>query len=176
MIDQKLFIEHSPTLYNIGKQLADAYKAELRTADAVASGSLVQFRWDVKLEKNGLKLVYYLPEHWRYIEYGRRPTKNRGDGSVYKSIYNWILDKGITPKARYNSKGVKYIPTQKQLAFLITRKIHSEGYFSPNHQGKHPLEKAMQKTKTLQQQFVDTATKMFTDQVKDLIVMLNTTK
>lgn len=165
MIDNNLFKEYSPQLYNVGKQIAEAYKAEITNANAVGTGELQHFRWDVMHDKNSLQLVYYLPKQWYWIEYGRNKTQRKGDGSVYKAIYNWILDKGIQSKVRYDKNGRKYIPTQKQLAFLITRKIHQDGYFSPNHQGKHLLQKSLDNTTALQDKFADIATQMVGKQV-----------
>lgn len=165
MIDNKLFVENSPQLYNVGKQIAEAYKAEITNAHAVGTGELQHFRWDVMHDKNSIKLVYYLPKQWYWIEYGRQQTQRKGDGSVYKAIHNWILDKGIQCKVRYDKNGRKYIPTQKQLAFLITRKIHQDGYFSPNHQGKHLLQKSLDNTTALKDKFADIATQMVGKQV-----------
>jgi hypothetical protein len=48
---------------------------------------------------------------------GRGPTKSGGNGELYKSILQWIQEKGITPE------GI----TIESLAFLISRKIHREG-------------------------------------------------
>lgn len=172
MIDNKLFSENSPQLYTIGKQIHDQYAQELRKVDAVASGTLVNSKWDIELDKNGLKLVFFLPEYWRYIEFGRRPTQNKGNGEVRRRIAEWIKDKGVSIQPRRDKNGRLYTPTEKQLVYMITNKIHKVGY-AP----RHPLETAMNNSEQLQRQFVDTATKMYVNQVMDdLIIMLNTTK
>lgn len=171
MIDQELFKQHSPELYNIGRQLAESYRTEIRKADAVGSGTLVNFKWDIALDSKGLVLQFFLPDYWRQIEFGRRPTQKKGDGTMRKKIEEWIKDKGIVGNVRYDKKGRAYTPTPKQLSYLIARKIHQKGY-----DPRHPLEYAMTNSTQLQQQFVDTAAKIFTDQVKDMIVQINTTK
>ena len=56
--------------------------------------------------------------YWKYLEEGTRPhwpPKN--------AILNWINIKPVIPRPDQN--GVK--PTNNQLAFLISRKIHDEG-------------------------------------------------
>ena len=65
-----------------------------------------------------------LSDYWFEIEYGRKPTVNDGDGNLQIKIAEWIRQKNIQPHPDANGK----LPTQKQLAYLITRKIHNEGY------------------------------------------------
>ena len=48
---------------------------------------------------------------------GRRPTSNSGSGELYRSILQWIDDKGIEPE-----KG-----TKEGLAYAISKKIHKQG-------------------------------------------------
>lgn len=170
MVDKNLFIKYAPELYDIGKKIADGYKRELKNVDAVASGTLYNFKWDIKND-NTLKLVFYLPEYWRYIEFGRRPTKNDGDGSVRRGIYNWILDKGIEPITRFDKNGKKYLPTKNQLAYLISRKIHNKGY-----DARRPLSTALTASKRLQDEFVNTVAKMLCKDATEMILQMNTTK
>lgn len=70
-----------------------------------------------------------LEHYWKYVEsgvYGKgnpsSPYKNPGWGA-YPHILEWIQTKPILP--RPNRNGIK--PTNNQLAYLITRKIVSEG-------------------------------------------------
>src|SRR5690348_12229529 len=53
------------------------------------------------------------------VEFGRGPTKKSGTGVVKDSIRQWIKDKGIKGRDGIN---------EDSLVFLITRKIHREGY------------------------------------------------
>ena len=154
------FIELSPKLYYIGLEIALNYKNELRRKNAVASGDLVNFQWDITPDENGLKLQFFLPEYWRYIEYGRRPTKVKGDGKLQEKIQRWIEEKGITPK-----DGI----SKKSLAYLITRKIHREGY-----KPRNCLQNALNDSKVLEQQFVDIVADIYAKEVKDMIIQLKT--
>ena len=62
-----------------------------------------------------LNLAYY----WRYVEYGRRP----GKFPPPDKILEWIRIKPILPRPMANGK----LPTEKQLAYLIGRKIAEKG-------------------------------------------------
>ncbi|MBO7226552.1 MAG: hypothetical protein J6V33_03095 [Bacteroidales bacterium] len=159
-MDMDKFIELSPKLYGIGMEIALNYKNELRRKNAVASGDLINFQWDITPSENGLKLQFFLPEYWRYIEFGRRKTVNHGDGKLQEKILRWIDEKGITPK-----DGI----SKKSLAFLITRKIHREGF-----KGRNCLQNALNDSKALEQQFIDIVAAIYAKEVKDMIVQLKT--
>lgn len=154
------YIELSPKLYDIGMEIALNYKNELRRKNAVASGDLINFQWDITPSENALKLQFFLPEYWRYIEYGRRPTVNKGDGKLREKIERWIDEKGITPK-----DGI----SKKSLAYLITRKIHREGY-----KPRNCLQNALNDSKALEQQFVDIVADIYSKEISDMIVQLKT--
>lgn len=154
------YIELSPKLYDIGLEIALNYKNELRRKNAVASGDLINFQWDITPSENGLKLQFFLPEYWRYIEYGRRPTVNKGDGKLQEKILRWIDEKGITPK-----DGI----SKKSLAYLITRKIHREGY-----KPRNCLQIALNDSKALEKQFVDIVADIYAKEISDMIVQLKT--
>lgn len=55
------------------------------------------------------------------LDEGRKPTSNSGDGQVLKAIKKWIVDKGIVGNIRDDI-------SVSSLAFLITRKIHRDGW------------------------------------------------
>lgn len=59
-----------------------------------------------------------------YLEHGRGPSTKKGGGniSLKDAIRKWIDDKGITPN------GI----TKDSLAYLIARKIHTQGIRVPN--------------------------------------------
>ena len=52
------------------------------------------------------------------LEYGRKPTSAKGNGSLKGIILEWIKVKNIIPKDKIS---------KETLAFLISRKIHEEG-------------------------------------------------
>lgn len=176
MVDNNNWITFSPQLYDIGKKLADLYRLELEKAGAVATGNLKNFDYDVKLDQDTLKLVFTLPDYYYYIESGRGPTKRGENGVLVRAIYEWIQDKGITPKPITRKNGKKYTPTQKQLAYAIAKTIHKEGYFRPGHHGKKPLEIAMDygKQQGLKDQFLQTVGQMLGREIHDEILTLQT--
>lgn len=63
-------------------------------------------------------------DHIEFVEAGRLPTKNGGTGELQKRIEEWIVRKPIQIRPSRNGT----LPSIKSLAFLISRKIHTEGY------------------------------------------------
>lgn len=57
------------------------------------------------------------------LEYGRKPTSSgasKGNPTLFEQIRKWIVDKGIANGMNERE--------QKSVAYLITRKIHREGW------------------------------------------------
>lgn len=172
-ISQETFIQYSPDLYNTAKKLADAYRNELRACNAVASGDLVNFNYDVTMEDGNIKLVFHLPKYWSAIESGRKPTEKSGSGVLFHKIVEWIEDKGIAPWVKYTKKdGTKVLATKSDMAWSITKSIHAEGYFKPNHHGKQPLALALAQTEKEQQEFIDISKKMIGEDVEQFVLRL----
>lgn len=138
-------------IYDLSDYLAKEYKARIVNANAVAKGNLANFSHDVELRDNGLSVVFNLPDYWYYIEEGRQPTQNPGDGTVLQRIRQWIDDKGIVPVPDAKGK----IPTLDSLAYAITKKIHQVGYFDldgQHSQGKHLLRDTLENSqKTIEE-------------------------
>lgn len=108
--------------------LKEEYKSNLIKNDRVASGKLINtLNYEVK-DKNGTYTVSLkLQDYWRWIEGGRPPTQNGGNGDLRRAILEWIKIKPVLPTP---IKGK--LPTPEQLAYLISRKIHREGYKGTN--------------------------------------------
>lgn len=66
------------------------------------------------------EIEFNAPEYWKYANYGRGP----GKFPPLDRIEDWIIRRKITP---YPTKSGK-LPTRKQLAYLIGRKIANEGF------------------------------------------------
>lgn len=62
--------------------------------------------------------------------------------------------------------------TLSDMTFAITKSIHNEGFFKPNHQGKHPLETALKDSETLQNEFIETAGKMLGKDFENFVLRL----
>lgn len=103
----------------IADQIVDIYRKQLESKGIPASGTLGDTA-SVEVEMNGTKLVVSLnlEHYWRYVEYGRRPGKM----PPIDNIEEWIRVKPVVPNTM-NGK----VPTSRQLAFMIARKIGREG-------------------------------------------------
>ncbi len=85
-----------------------------------ASGKLSASAEDVIIDSEGfVSGSVRANQYWFYRNFGRGATVNNGSGQLRPKIRQWIDDKGITPKGNIS---------KDELAFLITRKIHREGY------------------------------------------------
>lgn len=80
-----------------------------------ASGSLLS---SITYELTDTSLILKGNDYIYYLLYGRKPTRNSGNGSLKNDIKSWMRSKGIRP-----TDGI----SEDTLAFLITRKIHRYG-------------------------------------------------
>lgn len=121
-----------------GELLASEYKDKLNNEGITASGKLAN---SVQVLFNNRGSLYevslQLESYWKQIEEGRGPTQNDGNGELRQAILNWIRIKPVAPRP-YNGK----LPTENQLAYLISRKIHTLGY-----EGKQPLKRTLSENK-----------------------------
>ena len=104
---------------------------------------------EIKQTIEPLKTIYevLMNEYWYYIDQGRGATeKGNRPGEVKEAIRKWIQREGIKAEER---NGVT--PTEDQLVFLITRKIHKEGFpgrdfvSGPFEQFENEITEALQK-------------------------------
>lgn len=111
-------------------EIANLYREELSIQHIDASGNLSStLTSDIEIDDNRLRIYFNLEEYWKYVEYGRRAGKR----PPIQAIEKWITIKPIIPQP-YNN----HIPTTKQLAYLIARKIGRDGI-----KGKYPLSKTL---------------------------------
>lgn len=110
------------------KDFIQTYKGLLIRDDKKASGDLLRSIKPIEIEFSNNKMSgsISLANYWKYIEYGTGPQHIPDKRQQYwpriKKILKWIEKKPVL--ARPNN-GIK--PTNKQLAFLISRKIHDDG-------------------------------------------------
>lgn len=137
---------NSLTFPNLEKALNDfisdfinTYKGLLIRDNKKASGDLlrsikpIEINFESSKYTGSISLAYY----WKYIEYGRRP----GKFPPPNKILDWIKIKPVIPRP---VNGIK--PTEKQLAFLISRKIARDGIEAGN-QFKEALDLTWAKNK-----------------------------
>lgn len=109
------------------KEFNALYKKQLRDGDKIASGTLLS-SIETKIRFNGTEIyaTLYVADYYKYVENGRRPG---GKFPPVLKIERWIEEKNIVPRPDKNGK----LPTTKQLAFLIGRKIAHEGIRPTNY-------------------------------------------
>lgn len=146
-----------------GELIADEYKDKLSNEGITASGKLAN---SVKVLFNNSGTLYevslQLESYYRQIEEGRGVTRNNGDGQLRRAILEWIRVKSVLPRP-YNGK----LPTENQLAYLISRKIHNLGY-----EGKRPLGRTLDENKDAIYRDIEKALKK--DLNTDIINILRT--
>lgn len=115
-------------LNRYGELLEARYKSYVPEA----SGKLVQsVHYEIKVDDDSYIVGLNLEEYWKYVENGRGAGKFPPVGKIME----WIRVKPVIPRPLANGK----LPTEKQLAFLIGRKIAEYGT-----EGKKPLEKTIE--------------------------------
>lgn len=109
---------------NILRDFKEAYKQHIEDSGHNASGNLANsMTWDVEEGVNRYIITLTLPEYAKYVEEGIKPHFPPID-----AIKQWIRIKPVMPRPLANGK----LPTENQLAYLISRKISLEGT-KPTH-------------------------------------------
>lgn len=107
-------------LREYGAAIVEKYREELAARGKNASGALADsVRYIVRQETGAYTVDLSLASYWQYVEYGRRP----GKFPPPDKLLEWVRIKPVIPRPLNNGK----LPTEKQLAFLIGRKIAREG-------------------------------------------------
>lgn len=107
-------------LEDFGQLLVDEYKDNLLINDKLASGDLYNsVKYHIKTDGAEFQVNLELNHYWKYIENGRKA----GKFPPISKIEEWIRVKPVIPRPMKNGK----LPTEQQLAFLISRKIANEG-------------------------------------------------
>lgn len=95
------------------------YENNLLNSDRVASWELINnIEIVTSFEGNDYWVGFNLKDYWKYVEYGTKPHFPPVD-----ALLRWIEIKPVLPYP--NSRGK--LPTPKQLAYLIGRKISEVG-------------------------------------------------
>lgn len=106
-------------LNEYGQELVNLYKNKLAANNVNASGDLSNsVKYLLKNKNNIYEIDLELADYWKYVENGRKA----GKFPPISKIENWVKVKHILPTA-YRGK----LPTEKQLAYLIARKIARKG-------------------------------------------------
>lgn len=115
-----LFPNLMRVLEEYGQKAEAYYRDELIAKGKNASYALLDsVHYELTYDGRSFEVSLNLEDYWKYIESGRRP----GSFPPVDAIRRWIQVKPIVPKRDSNGR----LPTQNQLAFLIGRKIATEG-------------------------------------------------
>ena len=153
------WIHLSEVLNNFAVYFQNKLQANMLKNGSNASGNLVNsFKTEVKIADATYEVGIWLADYWYYVNNGRGPTRNSGNGSLLEKIKEWIKVKRIVPHVGTiktgKRAGKQYLPTINQLAYLITRKIHREGY-----KGTHFFDEAKADSVAYFQESIDYAIK-----------------
>lgn len=110
---------------------AELYRAEMEKGNHNASKDLVNsVTAQVNVDGNLYEVSVSLLEYWKYLEGGSKGELSSPSGAVYpahfppvSALERWIRVKPVLPRADANGR----IPTTRQLAYLIGRKIKQHG-------------------------------------------------
>lgn len=118
------------TLQEYAQEVRNLYQDKLIEGDRISSGKLLN-SIEYQVVDNGREYLVQLSleEYWKYLEYGvsgadntSSPFSNPG-WKAYPHILDWIKVKPVLPRPDRNGK----LPSQKSLAYLITRNIVHNG-------------------------------------------------
>ena len=137
------------------------YKGLLIRDNKKASGNLISSLKPVSIEftNNKYQCSIQIADYWKYVEYGRRP----GKFPPMNKILDWIKIKPVIPRPMNGLKP----PTEKQLAFLISRKIARDGINAGNQ-----FTEALNLTWTKWEQHISDAISQDLSQAIDLVTLL----
>lgn len=138
-------------LQQYGESIRNEYQDNLIRSGRIASGNLLNsVEFEVIQDKRRFKVNLLLAEYWKYIEDGTRPHF-----PPVSVLLEWIKVKPVIPRPDANGR----IPTPKQLAYLIGRKIANEGT-----EGSQDLQKA---SKTINDEWREKIAEAFTKDVQN---------
>ena len=118
----------------IADQIVEIYRAQLDEKNINASGKLRDtVETVVEIRGNKIVISLNLQDYWKFVEEGRPP----GGYPPPNLIENWVKIKPVIPDARSGK-----IPSDRQLVYLISRKIATKGY-----EGRFPLKTTLEDPK-----------------------------
>ena len=127
LISNEVLSEFLATLDEYAEKAKELYKRKLTDKEINASYKLLNsVETTVKRGDDTFTVVINLEPYWIFVENGR----NAGRFPPLDKILSWIRIKPVIPYS--DSRG--RLPTEEQLAFLISRKIAEQGT-----EGRHVL-------------------------------------
>lgn len=118
------------TLEELGKAIKLRYQENLIESDRKASYNLIEsVQYHTVINGYELSIDLEMADYWKYVEDDTKPHWPPID-----KILEWVRIKPVLPQPMANGN----LPTEKQLAFLISRKISEVGTT-----GSHDLERTL---------------------------------
>ena len=149
-------------LNDFGNELADKYQRNLVNDDAIDTSKLLNsIRYIFKNNSTSFEISMEMAEYWKYVENGRKS----GKFPPISAIREWVKVKPVMPRP-YNGK----LPTENQLAFLISRSIAKKG-IRPRPIFKDSIDELMQ---YLEDGLEDAFTKDVEAEMDKITVLLTT--
>lgn len=119
MADMLNFDNVLKVLQDYAVEVRNLYQDNLIRHDRIASGGLLNSaECRVDVGDRSFEVVMSLEDYWRYVEEDTRPH-----WPPVSAILRWVQIKPVIPRPDAAGR----IPTPKQLAYLIGRKIAREG-------------------------------------------------
>ena len=110
-------------------KLRNTYQDNLIRDGKIASGQLLNsIEYKVQYDDRAIWVELHLEEYYKWVENGRAPGKYPPWDDPDNGILKWIRIKPIIPDDRGGR-----LPTERQLSFLIARKIAEQG-IEPGYQ------------------------------------------
>ena len=127
LVSSEILSEFLATLDEYAQRAEELYKRKLTDKGINASYKLLNsVETVVRRNDDEFTVSINLEDYWYYVENGRKP----GRFPPVSKILEWVRVKPVIPYT--DSRG--RLPTEEQLAFLISRKIAEQGT-----EGKHIL-------------------------------------
>lgn len=119
-------------LQQYGRDVANTYRSSLEMNDKKATGKLISsIDYNININGEMLQVFLNLEEYWKYVENGRKAYGKHKNGEWPKGAFppvgkliEWIRVRQLPTKESTHNKN---LPTEKQLSYLIGRKIAEEG-------------------------------------------------
>lgn len=146
-------------LEELGKAIKLRYQENLIESDRKASYNLIgSIQYQTVINGQELAIDLELADYWKYVEDDTRPHWPPVD-----KILEWVRIKPVLPTPLSNGK----LPTEKQLAFLISRKISEVGTT-----GSHDLERTLEEIDQEWEERIEEAIDQDIDECFDELVMI----
>lgn len=118
------------TLEEYAQEVRNTYQDKLIKGERIASGKLLNsIEYNITRGENEFVVSLSLEHYWKYLEYGVSGADNESSPfanpgwKAYPAILEWIKVKPVLPRPGKNGR----LPSQKSLAYLITRSIVKNG-------------------------------------------------